>query len=88
MRVDRQISRRDLIHWSVLGGATIPMASLLAACGGGSFGPTSSHRSAGTAAGARAGNRAAAFDPTKKWGLQGGFAPVTKGVEAFDLEVT
>jgi carotenoid cleavage dioxygenase len=80
--VDREISRRDLIRWSVLGGATIPMASLLAACGGGSSGSGASRRQASTA------DPAVAFDPSKKWWLQGGFAPVTKEVEAFDLEVT
>ena len=32
--VDRQISRRDLMRWSLLAGATIPAASILAACGG------------------------------------------------------
>ncbi len=81
--MDREISRRDLLRWSVLGGATIPLASVLAACGGGSSG-----RSAGSSSGAAARSRTAAFDPDKKWWLQQNFAPVTKEVEAFDLDVT
>jgi len=81
--VDRQISRRDLLRWSLLGGATIPMASLLAACSSDGSG-----RSAATSAGSRARAKAAAYDPSEKWWLQQNFAPVTKEVEAFDLEVT
>jgi carotenoid cleavage dioxygenase-like enzyme len=80
--VDRRISRRDLLRWSLLGGATVPLASVLAACGG-SAGPDAP-RPVATAA--RAG--AAPFDPTEKWWLQQGFAPVTEEVEALDLELT
>ena len=84
-QVDREISRRDLLRWSVLGGATIPLASLLAACGGGSDG-RAGRPSSTTAAAANA--KTAAYDPAKKWWLQQNFAPVTKEVEAFDLKVT
>ncbi|MGZ6995395.1 MAG: carotenoid oxygenase family protein [Acidimicrobiia bacterium] len=81
--MDRQISRRDLLRWSLLGGATVPMASLLAACDGGTSGPAAARRSrAGSGVGSTASN------PSKKWWLQANFAPVTKEVEAFDLEVT
>lgn len=81
--MDRQIGRRDLLRWSLLGGAALPVASALAACGGESSSPGARDR---TRTGAHA--KAAAYDPTKKWWLQQNFAPVTKEVEAFDLEVT
>jgi carotenoid cleavage dioxygenase len=80
--VDRSISRRDVLRWSLLAGAAVPMAPLLAACSSGSDGGSAGTRPAGTRpAGAPA-------DPNGKWWLEGNFAPVTREVEAFDLEVT
>jgi carotenoid cleavage dioxygenase len=78
--VGGQISRRDLLRWSVIGGAALPLASVLAACGGSSSDSTTRRtRTPGTARPRR--------PPEGKWWLEGGFAPVTKEVEAFDLEV-
>jgi carotenoid cleavage dioxygenase len=81
--VDEQISRRDVLRWSLLGGAALPFASLLAACSG-----SSEDRAA-----SRPGSRTTRADGTTpaaakgKWWLEEGFAPVTEEVEAFDLEV-
>ena len=76
------ISRRDLMRWSLLGGFTLPLGSLLAACGGGS---TKRTRETGPRGGTVA--TTVPFDPAQKWWLQQNFAPVTREVEAFDLEV-
>jgi carotenoid cleavage dioxygenase-like enzyme len=65
-----------------MGGAALPMASLLAACGSDSSGSRASRRSAGPS-----GSATAPYDPNKKWWLQQNFAPVAKEVEAFDLDV-
>jgi carotenoid cleavage dioxygenase len=74
------ISRRDLMRWSLVCGATLPIGSLLAACSDSP--PTTTGASQGTGP-----PTTVAFDPNKKWWLQQNFAPVTKEVEAFDLEV-
>ncbi len=81
--MEQHISRRDVLRWSLLGGATLPLASLLAACSDGGSGARSS---TGVRSRSRATN--ADYDPAKKWWLQQNFAPVAKEVEAFDLEVT
>jgi carotenoid cleavage dioxygenase-like enzyme len=74
------VNRRDLIRWGLLGGAALPFASLLAACSDGS---SSSARPSGSTS-----KRATApFDPNRKWWLQQNFAPVTKEIEAHNLEV-
>ena len=78
--MEQEISRRDLFRWSLLGGAAIPLASLVSACGTGTSGRSRAPLEAGP-------SRAAAYDPRLKWWLQQDFAPVTKEVEAFDLEV-
>ena len=81
--MSRGISRRDLIRWSLLGGAGLPLSPLLAACTAGPGGPRAAARSNPGAP-----TTTVPFDPTKKWWLQQNFAPVTKEVEAFDLQVT
>jgi len=80
--VNREVSRRDIVRWGLLGGATLPFASLLAACSDGSSGSQASKPSGSTTKSATA-----PFDPNQKWWLQQNFAPVMKEVEAFDLEV-
>jgi carotenoid cleavage dioxygenase-like enzyme len=75
------VSRRDVIRWSLLGGASLPLGLLAAGCAGGNGGATSARSSTG------APSTTVGFDPEKKWWLQQNFAPVTKEVEAFDLEV-
>ena len=81
--MSRGISRRDLIRWSLLGGAALPLSPLLAACTGGSAGPREAARAA-----TRSPATTVPFDPARKWWLQQNFAPVTRELEAFDLEVT
>jgi carotenoid cleavage dioxygenase-like enzyme len=82
-----EVSRRDLIRWGLLGGAAVPFASLLAACSDGSSSSGSSSSGSSGSASGSAQNATAPFDPTKKWWLQQNFAPVTREIEAFDLEV-
>jgi carotenoid cleavage dioxygenase len=72
--MDRPISRRDLIRWSLLGGASLPLLAAIG-CAGGS--PSD----------AGAPTTTVPFDPATKWWLQENFAPVTREVEAFDLDV-
>ncbi len=76
------ISRRDILRWSLLGGAAIPMTSLLAACGG--DGTSSATRRQPVPGGP---TTTSVSGTTDAWWLQGNFAPVTREVEAFDLEV-
>jgi carotenoid cleavage dioxygenase len=79
--VERDVSRRDLIRWSLLGGASLPFAWVAAACANGSGNATRAPSEAGTSA------TTVGFDSRKKWWLQQNFRPVTREVEAFDLEV-
>jgi carotenoid cleavage dioxygenase len=77
-----ELSRRDLIRWSLLGGASLPFLAAVG-CSGGSKGPSASARASESARP----TTTVAFDPRKKWWLQENFAPVAREVEAFDLEV-
>jgi carotenoid cleavage dioxygenase len=78
--VHPDLSRRDLLRWSLLGGAGLAAAPLLAACSGGSS-------NASPSALARRAQPTTPLEGTGKWWLRGNFAPVTREVEAFDLEV-
>jgi carotenoid cleavage dioxygenase len=71
------------MRWSLLAGATIPAASIVAACGG-SDGRASGSLRASTTTAAGSGAPAGAG----KWWLEGNYAPVKREVEAFDLDVT
>ncbi len=70
-------SRRDLLRWSALVAGSLPLASILAACG--SDADTTAARSASAG---RSGSPSA-----RGWWLDGNFGPVAKEVEAFDLHV-
>ncbi len=72
-------SRRDVLRWSALAAGTLPLGALLAACG------SDSPSRSGTAKPRPTGTTPAAA--TTPWWLAGNFGPVTKEVEAFDLEV-
>lgn len=77
-----EVNRRDVIRWGLLGGAALPFASLLAAC---SDGASSSDRAGRS--GVTSNRTTAPYDPDQKWWLQQNFGPVSKEVEAFDLDV-
>jgi carotenoid cleavage dioxygenase len=79
--VQREINRRDLLRWSLLGGAALPLGALLAACGdgSGSSGARPPRRSGASPAGSTG--------QSGKWWLEENFAPVLKETQAVDLEV-
>ena len=81
--MSRGISRRDVMRWALLGGVGLPLGPMLAACADGSDGRREAARPS-----TRVQATTPRFDPAKKWWLQQNFAPVTKELEAFDLEVT
>ncbi len=77
------MSRRDLLRWSALAGASMPFAALVAACSNGS----DPDRRARARANATTTAVTAAVDTDTPWWLRGNFAPVLDEVEAFDLDV-
>jgi hypothetical protein len=94
------VSRRDLVRWSLLGAGSAPLAALVAACGGndGAASPTTGAGTSNsttqpplttppTTPPTTAPGTTVAVDPTKPWWLQGNYAPVMEEIDAFDLEV-
>ena len=100
---ESNISRRDLVRWSLLGGGTLPLAALLAACNNGGTGssatggPTSSTGStarSSTTLGSTISSPVTTspattvpVDLSRPWWLQGNYAPVMDEIDATDLEV-
>jgi carotenoid cleavage dioxygenase len=77
--VKEPVSRRDLLRWSLLAGGSVSVVSMLAGCGDGTRKAPSGSAGPSTTV--------TPNDAARKWWLDENFAPVTREVEAFDLEV-